>query len=267
MSILLISAILGVVEGLTEFLPISSTGHLIVVGHLLGFRGEVAETFDIFIQTGAILAVVIHYRSWLRETVESAVTGGPAALVSRRTLVGIGVAVMPSLAAGAGLHGLIKHHLFQPWTVAVGMGIGGVAILAVERWRPSETTVDLGQVTLRQAGLIGAGQCLSLWPGVSRSAATILSGLMLGLDHSTAAAFSFLLSIPTLGAAAAYDLLKSWQILTADDLLPMGIGFLVSFLVAWGAIAGLLRYLRTHSLRVFGWYRLAIGALIVWIKP
>lgn len=258
---------LGVVEGLTEFLPISSTGHLILVGHLLGFRGEVAGTFDIFIQTGAILAVVIHYRSWLWKTIGSAVSGGPTAPVSRRALLGIAIAVAPALVAGAGLHGYIKHHLFQPWTVAAGMGIGGVVILAVERWRPSQTTVDLAHVTLLQAALIGAGQCLSLWPGVSRSAATILSGLMLGLDHPTAATFSFLLSIPTLGAAAAYDLLKSWRILSVDDLLPMAIGFLVSFLVAWGAIAGLLRYLRTHSLRVFGWYRLAVGALILWLRP
>jgi undecaprenyl-diphosphatase len=271
LSILLIAAVLGVVEGLTEFLPISSTGHLIVVGHLLGFKGDVADTFDIFIQMGAILAVVVYYRAWLCETfgvalgrVSNALTDAAQA---RRTLLGIGLAVVPALIAGAGLHGFIKRHLFQPWTVAVGMVVGGVAIFAVERWRPEERTRDLGMVTLRQAFLIGVGQCFALWPGVSRSAATILSGLCLGLDHPTAATFSFLLSIPTLTAAVAYDLLKSWRVQSGGDVLPMGIGFVVSFLVAWGAIAGFLQFLRTHSLRMFGWYRLAAGAVILWLKP
>ena len=267
MSILLIAVILGVVEGLTEFLPVSSTGHLIVVGHLLGFRGEVANTFDIFIQTGAILAVVVYYRKWLYGTVASALGRASNAATARRTLLGILLAVLPALAAGAGLHGFIKRHLFQPWTVAVGLVAGGIAIFVVERWRPEERTRDLARVTLRQAVLIGVGQCLAMWPGVSRSAATILSGLALGLDHPTAAAFSFLLSIPTLTAAAAYDLLKSWHALSRGDLLPMGIGFIVSFLVAWGAIAGFLQFLRTHSLRVFGGYRLVVGAVILWLKP
>jgi undecaprenyl-diphosphatase len=137
----------------------------------------------------------------------------------------------------------------------------------VERWRPEARTRDLGGVTLRQAALIGVGQCLALWPGVSRSAATILSGLCLGLDHPTAAAFSFLLSVPTLTAAAAYDLLKSWHALSGGDLLAMGVGFVASFAVAWGVIAGFLGFLRTHGLRVFGWYRMAVGAVILWLKP
>lgn len=315
LSIILLAVILGVVEGLTEFLPVSSTGHLIVVGYLLGFKGEAADTFDIFIQMGAILAVIVYYRRWLWETITaaigftaesaenaegeesqvamtivvrirklfysfsavfatSAVNGSrrtsnalPDPPQARRTLLGICLAVLPALVVGAGLHGFIKRHLFQPWTVAVGMVAGGVAIFAVERWRPEERTRDLGMVTLRQAFLIGAGQCLSMWPGVSRSAATILSGLCLGLDHPTAAAFSFLLSIPTLTAAVAYDLLKSWRALSGGDLAAMGVGFAVSFVVAWGAIAGFLQFLRTHSLRVFGGYRLAVGAVILWMKP
>ncbi|MSS71716.1 MAG: undecaprenyl-diphosphate phosphatase [Candidatus Latescibacteria bacterium] len=271
MSILFIAVILGIVEGLTEFLPVSSTGHLIVVGHLLGFKGEVADTFDIFIQMGAILAVVVYYRRWLWETTRAALGRASDALSdvrqARRTLLGILLAVLPALVVGAGLHGVIKRHLFQPWTVAVGLMVGGVAIFAVERWRPEARTCDLGRVTLRQAFLIGVGQCLSLWPGVSRAGATILSGLCLGLDHPTAAAFSFLLSIPTLTAAVAYDLLKSWRVLSGGDLAAMGVGFGVSFVVAWGVIAGFLQFLRTHSLRVFGWYRLAVGAVILWLKP
>jgi len=281
LSTILIAVILGVVEGLTEFLPVSSTGHLIVVGHLLGFRGEAADSFDIFIQMGAILAVVVYYRGWLWETITAAIgftaesaenaertsNALPDPAQARRTLLGILLAVLPALVAGAGLHGVIKRHLFQPWTVAVGLVAGGVAIFAVERWRPEARTLDLGRVTLRQAALIGAGQCLALWPGVSRSAATILSGLCLGLDHPTAAAFSFLLSIPTLTAAAAYDLLKSWHVLSGGDLLAMGVGFVASFAVAWGVIAGFLEFLRTHGLRAFGWYRMAVGAVILWLKP
>lgn len=267
MSTILIAVILGVVEGLTEFLPVSSTGHLIVVGHLLGFRGEAANSFDIFIQMGAILGVVVYYRAWLCGTVTTALGRTSEAGQARRTLLGILLAVLPALAAGAGLHGVIKRHLFQPWTVAVGLVAGGVAIFAVERWRPEARTLDLGRVTLRQAALIGVGQCLALWPGVSRSAATILSGLCLGLDHSTAAAFSFLLSVPTLTAAAVYDLLRSWHALSGGDLLAMGVGFVASFAVAWGVIAGFLEFLRTHGLRVFGWYRMAVGAVILWLKP
>jgi undecaprenyl-diphosphatase len=246
-------------------------GGLIVVGHLLRYEGEKAKTFEIFIQMGAILAVVVYYRTWLWETIAAALRRTSDVLSdveqARRTLLGIVLAVLPALMAGAALHGFIKRHLFQPWTVAVGLVVGGVAIFAVERWRPKDRTFELGRVTLRQATLIGVGQCFALWPGVSRSAATILSGLCLGLDHPTAAAFSFLLSVPTLAAAAAYDLLKSWHVLSDGDLFPMGIGFIVAFVVAWAVIAGFLRFLRTHSLNLFGGYRLVVGAVILWLKP
>jgi undecaprenyl-diphosphatase len=169
------------------------------------------------------------------------------------------------MVAGAGLHGVIKRHLFQSWTVAVGLIAGGVAIFLVERWRPVDRVRDLTRVTLRQALWIGLGQCFALWPGVSRSGATILSGLSLGLDHPTAAAFSFLLSVPTMTAAVTFDLLKSWHGLSIGDLAAMGVGFAVSFVVAWGVIAGFLQFLRTHSLKAFGWYRIGIGLLILWL--
>ena len=269
MSCILTAVILGLVEGLTEFLPISSTGHLIVAGHLLGFQGEVAHTFDVFIQGGAILAVVVYYRAWLSATVSNAVgrasAGARDVKKDRRTLLGLCLAVLPALIVGGTLHGLIKGTLFQPLTVAAGLLVGGVAIFVVERWRPAERVFDPSQVTLKQALIIGAGQCLAMWPGVSRSGATILSGLCLGLDHRTAAAYSFLLSIPTMTAAVCYDLMKSWHSLSDWDLAVMGVGFVVSFAVALGVIACFLRFLKAHTLNVFGGYRIIVGFIIVWM--
>ena len=270
MTVILTALILGVVEGLTEFLPVSSTGHLIVVGHFLGFQGGAADTFDIFIQLGAILAVAVYYRAWLGQTIRAALgrvpEAPPTAAVARRSLLAILLAVLPAMVVGGVLHGAIKRYLFQPWVVSLGLVSGGIAIFAVERWRPTERIRDVSEVSLSQALLVGAGQCLSMWPGVSRSAATILSGLCLGMDHRTAAAFSFLLSIPTLTAAVAYDLFRSWHLLSGQDVLAMGIGFVVSFGVAWAVIAGFIKYLRTHSLNVFGVYRILVGLLVGWLE-
>lgn len=259
---LLRAVVLGVVEGLTEFVPISSTGHLIVVGHLLGFEGEKAATFQIFIQLAAILAVALLYRRRLARLLSFA----PGRGVSGRSgWVLLGLTTLPALVLGALAAGPIKDRLFGPTTVAVGWGIGGLALLLVERFRPRPTKVDLDALRWPDALVIGACQCLALWPGVSRAAATIGGGMLLGVGRTAAAEYSFLAAMPVLTAATVFDLYESRAVLDAGDLPMFGIGFAVSFVAAWFAVRFFLRLLTTTTLRPFGWYRivLAVAVLVV----
>ena len=255
----IVAIVLGIVEGVTEFLPVSSTGHLIVAGSLLDFVGQRAATFEIVIQVGAILAVVWHYRVLLRDLVARAATD-PA---ERRLGVNLLVAFLPAAAVGAGLHHFIKTHLFTPITVAVAFIVGGVAIIGIERLRPQMRTGEVRGISLRQALGIGCAQLLALIPGTSRSAATILGGYSLGLSRPAATEFSFLLAIPTLVAAAGYDALKSRDLFTAADLPYFAIGTLVSFFSALVVIRTFLRFVRTHTFVGFAWYRIAFGILIL----
>jgi undecaprenyl-diphosphatase len=251
---------LGVVEGLTEFLPVSSTGHLILVGHWLGYRGAAASIFEVVIQLGAILAVVVEYRARLFGMVRE-----PLAPRSRRLLVNVLVGFLPSAILGFFLHDLIKTRLFGPRPVALALIVGALAIFAVERWRRAARTADLDAVDVRQALVVGVAQCAALFPGVSRAAATILGGLGAGLDRPTSAQYSFLLAIPTIAGAAVLDLAKGFDALAGRDLQWIGLGMVVSFLSAWAAVRWFVRYVSHHSLNVFAVYRIVLGLLVLWL--
>jgi undecaprenyl-diphosphatase len=256
------TVILGIVEGLTEFIPVSSTGHLIVVGYLLGFEGPKAATFDIFIQLGAILAVVFLYKErFLRLCTFRASAG----LNGRRGLILLGLTTLPALVLGAVTHRFIKSYLFNPATVALGLGIGGVGILAIERFLPRVKKSGLDALHYGDAVAVGLWQCLSLWPGMSRSACTIVGGMAVGIERETAAQYSFLAAVPIMFAATALDLYKSLAILHGSDVPIFGLGFLVSFISAWLAIKFFLRFLGSHTLNPFGWYRIIIALGILWI--
>jgi undecaprenyl-diphosphatase len=254
-----VALILGIVEGLTEFLPVSSTGHLIVTSRLLHFEGLRAEVFNIFIQLGAILAVVWEYRRKLTDVVRSL----PTRARSRRFAFNLALAFLPAAVIGLLVHDFISEHLFSPLTVALALIGGGVLIFVVEALPLPQRTDDVDLVRWPQALAIGLAQCVAMWPGFSRSAATILGGMVSGLDRRASTEFSFFLAIPTMFAATLYDLAKNFEHLEPGDLFWLGVSFVISFLVAWGSVRWLLRFVSTHTFRVFAWYRLAFGAIIL----
>jgi undecaprenyl-diphosphatase len=220
--------VLGIVEGVTEFIPVSSTGHLILAGNLLGMGDERAKVFEIFIQLGAIVSI-----AWLyREKLSGVVRELPRSNDARRFLVNLMVAFLPSAFFGLLLHKAIKAYLFNPVTVAAALVAGGVAILLIERMQQNSQVNSIDELTLRQAAGIGLAQCLSLFPGVSRSGATIMGGLIIGLERKVAAEFSFFLAIPTMFAATGYDLLKNRAVLSAADIPLFIVGFITAFLSA-----------------------------------
>jgi undecaprenyl-diphosphatase len=256
------AVILGIVEGLTEFIPVSSTGHLIVAGHLLGFEGPKAATFEIFIQVGAILAVVLLYKERFFRLCTLRASAG---FTGRKGLILLGLTTLPALVLGAVAHRYIKAHLFTPTTVALGLGVGGVGILAMERFRPLVKKSGLDTLHYRDAVVVGLFQCLALWPGMSRSACTIVGGMAIGIERETAAHYSFLVAVPIMFAATALDLYKSLPILYGSDVPMFGIGFGVSFVAAWLAIKCFLRFLGGHTLNPFGWYRIIVALGVLWI--
>ncbi|MEW5850408.1 MAG: undecaprenyl-diphosphate phosphatase [Myxococcota bacterium] len=262
MDLLLVALVLGVVEGLTEFLPVSSTGHLILAGHALGFKGDAADTFEVAIQSGAMLAVVVLYwrRFWglVRPPQDSGFAG----------VRGIGLIALTSLPAfvmGALLHGFIKRNLFNPTTVALGLAVGAVAIFVVEALPLKVRTHSLDELDWRQALGVGLCQCLALWPGMSRSACTILGGMGVGLSRAAAAEFSFFAAVPIICAATALDLYKGIKggLLSAADLPHFSVGLVVSFVSAWLAIKGFIRLVQTTTLRPFALYRIVIAAVVL----
>jgi len=256
-DLLLKAALLGLVEGATEFIPVSSTGHLIVVSRWLDLVDERAKTFDIFIQLGAILAVVWLYRARLLQMVRSLGSGGG------RLALNLGIAFLPAALVGFLAHDWIKEHLFTTTVVALAFVVGGVLILMIERWAPRSTVSDLQAIPAPTALGVGIAQVLSLVPGTSRSAATILGGYGLGLSRVTATEFSFLLAIPVMLAATLYDLLKSWSILAPSDAPVFAVGFVVSFLAALVVVRGFLVYVSRHSFAAFAWYRIGFGILLL----
>jgi undecaprenyl-diphosphatase len=260
MGALWVAIFLGVVEGLTEFIPVSSTGHLIIAGHLVGFTGAKAATFEVFIQLGAILAVAILERRRLAGLVRPP---AGARFAGTRGCALLAITSLPALGIGWLLHDWIKEVLFAPATVAWALGVGGIAILAVERWRPGPRIVEVDGIGWRQALQIGLFQVLALWPGVSRSGATIVGGLVAGLDRRAAATYSFLAAIPVMGVATVYDLLKAWPTLEAADAMPFAIGFVVSFLAAWAAVRTFIALLGRWTLRPFAWYRIAVAPVVL----
>jgi undecaprenyl-diphosphatase len=261
------AAVLGAVEGLTEFLPVSSTGHLILAAHMMGLVGDEMNAFEIVIQAGALLAVIWLYRGRVGELAAGAVSPHPR---GRALLIKLTVAFVPAALIGLAGHGWIKANLFGPRTVAIALIAGGILILATSRWlaargkSPRYATID--DLPVRVALLIGLAQCLSLWPGISRALSTILAALILGASPVVAAEFSFLLALPTLGAATLYDLLKNYDGLTGPALggpWPLVVGLAVSAIVAALAIRGFLRYLVSRGLAPFGWYRIALGVVVI----
>jgi undecaprenyl-diphosphatase len=275
------AVVLGIVEGITEFLPISSTGHLIIASDLLNFEGSLGGTFEIFIQLGAVLAVVWYYRRdlwrqareiwafvWFsrhrlqRDAAQPTGATVPSDTVARFWL-NVAIAFVPAAGVGFLLHDWIKDRLFNPVTVAVTLVVGGAILLLIERRDHSTGTASIYDVTPKQALGIGLAQILALIPGASRSATTIMGGLLSGLDRSTATAFSFYLAIPTLGLATVFDLLTSLDQITGGDALNLLVGTVVSFLVALAAIGWLLRYIARNDFKIFGYYRIIFGLVVL----
>lgn len=258
--VLLFKAIvLGIVEGLTEFLPISSTGHLIVVSELIGFNGETAAVFNITIQLGAILAVCWEYRSRLH-----AVAGGMRTEVSARNFArNLLIAILPAGILGLLFHQIITQVLFHPVPVALALIVGGMLILWVERRQHDITIQTVDDMRWQDALKVGCAQALALIPGTSRAGATIIGGLFIGMSRKAATEFSFFLAIPTMFLAVFYDLYKHRDILHANDLGMFAAGFIASFFSAFLAVRGLLRYISRHDFSVFAWYRIAFGIVIL----
>jgi undecaprenyl-diphosphatase len=253
--------LLGIVEGLTEFIPVSSTGHLILVGHWVGFTGATANTFEIVIQLGAILAVVWEYR---KQLVGHLVTIG-SSQSSRRYYLNIVVAFLPAAVLGFLFHEIVKENLFNPRNVALALIVGAVFIWVVDSLRHQARTHAVEDLSLLQSLGIGFAQCAALFPGFSRSAATIIGGLLGGLDRPTAARFSFLLAIPTILGATTLDLVRSSGNLRGEDVFWIGVGFVVSFVAAWGAVRWFLNFVSHHSLRVFAVYRMIVGIIVLFV--
>jgi len=251
--------ILGLVEGITEFLPISSTGHLIIVGNLLEFTGARADTFEVFIQLGAILAVLWHYQKRLA-VIPAAIRGSKQA---KEFVLNLGVAFLPAAFLGFLFHKSIKAYLFGPVTVSVALVVGGVAILFVERMNHPIRAAEVEDMDWRDALAVGLAQCLALVPGVSRAGATILGGLLLGLSRRAATEFSFFLAIPTMFAATFYDLYKSRGDLVLSDLPIFVVGFVVAFFSALIVVRALLIYVGRRSFTAFAWYRIVFGGLVL----
>ena len=256
---LLTAALLGLIEGVTEFIPVSSTGHLILASHWLGETGEAAKTFDIFIQLGAILAIVWLYRHRLTHALLAARTE-PA---SRRFLLNLLIAFLPAGIVGFLAHDWIKARLFTPTVVAAALVVGGLLILLIERLRPREQVAEVEQVRPPTALGIGLAQVLSLVPGTSRSGATIMGGYALGLSRRAATEFSFFLSIPVMVAATCYDLLKSRDALTLADAPAFTVGFVVAFVSALVVVKAFLGFVSRHSFAAFAWYRIALGLVLL----
>lgn len=249
----------GIVEGITEFIPVSSTGHLIITGHWLGFDDARAKTFDIFIQLGAILAILWLYREKFLTVLRTA-----RAADSRNFIINLAIAFVPAAAIGFFAHSWIKEHLFNPVIVAWALVLGGIVILLVEWWKPVPKVETVDAITPRNALGVGLAQVLALIPGVSRSGATIMGGYLLGLSRTAATEFSFFLAVPVLAAAAGYDLLKSRHDLALSDAPLFAVGFLVAFVSALIVVKVFLRYVAHHSFTAFAWYRIAFGLVLLW---
>ena len=265
MHSLLIAAILGVVEGLTEFLPVSSTGHMIIVGHLLGFEGETAKTFEVVIQLGSILAVVVMF--WRRLFGLIGIHFGRPPQhegegKGRLTLIHILLGMAPAVVLGLLFHDAIKS-LFNPINVMYALVVGGVLLIAAELLKPKEPRAPgLDDMTYRQAFMIGCFQCLALWPGFSRSGATISGGMLMGVSRYAASEFSFLLAVPMMMGATALDLYKSFHFLTVGDIPMFAVGFVTAFLVALVAIKTFLQLIKRISFIPFAIYRFIVAAAV-----
>ncbi len=252
--------LLGILEGITEFLPISSTGHLILATQWLD-SGVPGNVFEIVIQFGAILAICSLYREKFTRVVCSL----PRDKTSQHFVTAIVLAFLPAMVIGAFAHDVIKSVLFSPTVVATALIIGGIAILLVERVKPAPTLEEADAVPLRTALMIGLFQCVAMIPGVSRAGATIMGALLCGLSRKAAAEFSFFLAVPTMFAAASYDLYKNYHLLTTHDAGIIAVGFIAAFIAARLVVAWLLRFVSRHGFQPFAYYRIALGVLMLWV--
>ena len=250
---------LGIVEGVTEFLPVSSTGHLILAGHFLKFSGPFSVLFDIFIQLGAILAVVVYYR---KRILQSLLHLRPSEWGFTLWSLII-IAFLPSAILGFLTKDFIEKYLFSPRTVSIALIVGAILVLIVEKRRRTVVRDDALSLSRKDAFFIGLAQCMSLFPGMSRSASTMLGGLCLGLSAKAAAEFSFFLAIPTMFAATGYSLIKGFSNITSLEWTALAIGFFVSFLVAYIVVGKFIAYLGKHSLTIFAYYRLVVGIVML----
>lgn len=253
------AALLGLLEGATEFLPISSTGHLIIAQDLLHYDDEAAKVFTIAIQLGAILAVCWHYR----EKIFGVVKGLPSDSAAQRFTINLLIAFIPAMIFGLMFHKLIKEYLFSPLTVAGALIVGGFVILLVERFKPAPRIHSVDEMRWSDALKVGLAQSLALFPGTSRSGATIMGGLVFGLSRTAATEFSFFLAIPTMFAAVIYDLYKNGGNLHGEDMGMILVGFVMAFIAGLAAVRFLLRYVSSHSFVGFAWYRIVFGTLVL----
>jgi len=254
------AAVMGVVEGLTEFLPISSTGHLILAGALLGFDDDKAKVFDIAIQTGAIFAVILVY--W--EKISTTIKALRYQVEDQRFVLNVFIGFLPAVVLGLLFGKIIKAHLFTPWVVATTFIVGGFIILWAERRPPASVRIRaVEDMRGRDALMVGLVQCLAMVPGTSRSGATIIGGMLLGLSRKAATDFSFFLAIPTLIGAGVYSLYKERALLSVEDIPLFATGLVVSFISAWICVRWLLKYIASHSFEIFAWYRIAFGLVVL----
>ncbi|WP_409345253.1 undecaprenyl-diphosphate phosphatase [Paenibacillus sp. MBLB4367] len=256
------SIIIGIVEGLTEFLPVSSTGHMILTGHLIGFTGEKADTFEVVIQLGAILSVVVLYwRRLLRlfgiQDAATKAKPGP-----KMNLLHIFLGILPAGLLGFVLHDYVKM-LFMPETVLIGLVVGGIFMMVAEKIQPKVEAEDMDAITYKQSFFIGVAQLLSLWPGFSRSGSTIAAGMLAGTSRAAAADFTFIMAIPIMVGASGIDMLKNYKLLTSDDLLFFIVGFVVSFIVALLAVSTFIKLVGKLKLTYFSYYRFALAAIML----
>lgn len=262
MNIYIIAIIVGIVEGITEFIPVSSTGHMIIVGHMLGFDGPLANVFDIFIQLGAILSVIFIYRQRFARFFTKEGWQYKKGFSAWHVAAGI----VPVALVGLILHGPIKHYLFSPYTVAAGLVAGSLLMLFAEKkmgQRNPQLLNDIDQLSLTQAAKIGAYQIFSLWPGFSRSGSTLAGGLLTGVSRDCSAQYTFIIAVPLMFMACIYDLLKNLSNLNKGDLMVIALGFVVAFAVAYVSVLWFLKFLHKASLKSFAYYRLLLAIFTV----
>ena len=257
--ILLLKAfVLGLLEGITEFLPISSTGHLIIAGDLLNFNDEIGKIFEIVIQLGAILAVCWVYRAKI-----SQVLATTNEKMSQKLILNLGLAFLPAALLGLAFHHQIKDHLFKPFTVACALILGGIAILVIEHIAPKPTIANIEEMDWKHALKIGFAQTIALIPGVSRSGATILGGVLFGLSRTAATEFSFFLAIPIMFAATAFEILSNRTLFSWQDFDLFAVGFITAFISALLVIKLFIRYVAKHNFSGFAWYRIVLGIIVL----
>jgi len=260
---ILSALLLGIVEGLTEFIPVSSTGHLILMIDLLGFTAPPGKSFEIIIQLGAILAVMLIYAGKLWGIAVCLPLRGEEGRVARAYALNVLLAFIPALVIGATLYDVITKRLFDPYVVCIALIVGGVAIILIERFRATPRIESVQAIGWRAAILIGFGQVLAMIPGTSRSGATIITALLCGVSRPVAAEFSFVLAIPTMLAAAVYSLYRNWAVLSFDGAALIAVGFASAFVVAFFVVRAVIAVIARIGFAPFGWYRIALGTVML----